>query len=188
MKLSFPTNFQRVFCALACLGYLAHQVTPQLVTNSTAEDDTETLPDIISIAARAGSFDTLVTALGAADLVGALTFPGGPYTVFAPLDTAFEGLPSGLLVSLLDPAFSGILTDILLYHVVPGTLLAEDIVDGMNVTTLLGDTLTITLLNDTSVFVEDVPVIETNILASNGVIHAVAGVLLPSGLDINLLL
>ena len=79
--------------------------------------------DIVDTAVNAGRFDTLAAALDAADLVGALQGPG-PFTVFAPTDSAFAKLPAGTVEFLLQPENKQALTDILLYHVVPGEFFA----------------------------------------------------------------
>jgi transforming growth factor-beta-induced protein len=96
--------------------------------------------NIVETAGAADSFETLVAAVQAADLVEALSGEG-PFTVFAPTDAAFAALPDGTIESLLaDP--SGALADILLYHVVPGQVLSTDLSDGMTATTQGGAELT----------------------------------------------
>ena len=133
---------------------------------------------IVDIAAADGRFTTLVAALQAADLVETLSGEG-PFTVFAPTDEAFAALPAGTLDSLLLPENKQTLTDILLYHVVPGKVMAADAVTLTSAPTALGKELTITV-KDGSVYLNDtVKVIITDIEASNGVIHVVDAVLLP---------
>ena len=136
---------------------------------------------IVDIAVEDGRFTTLVTALQAAELVDTLSNEG-PYTVFAPTDDAFAALPAGTLDSLLLPENRQQLTDILLYHVLSGSILAADVValDGQQVETgFAGNKISIKVdmgavyLNDT------VKVIITDIVASNGVIHVIDAVLLP---------
>lgn len=85
------------------------------------------MSDIIDTAVAAGSFNTLATALGAAGLVETLKGPG-PFTVFAPTDDAFAKLPAGTVESLVEPKNKDALTSILTYHVVPGKVVAEDVV------------------------------------------------------------
>jgi len=75
----------------------------------------------------AGSFKTLAKALAAADLVGTLKGPG-PFTVFAPTDEAFEKLPAGTLDNLLKPENKAMLVRVLTYHVLPGRVMAADVV------------------------------------------------------------
>jgi uncharacterized surface protein with fasciclin (FAS1) repeats len=133
---------------------------------------------IVDIAVADGRFNTLVAAVTAADLVGTLNSEG-PFTVFAPTDDAFAALPAGTLDSLLLPENKQQLTDILLYHVVSGKVMASDVVGLTSATTVLGKDITITV-KDGSVFLNDtVQVIITDIEASNGVIHVIDGVLLP---------
>ncbi|CAM2070057.1 Fasciclin domain-containing protein [Sulfidibacter corallicola] len=136
---------------------------------------TQTQDDIVDTAAAAGDFTTLLQAAEAAGLVDALR-GDGPLTVFAPTDDAFAALPAGTLDALLaDPEA---LADILLYHVVSGQVLAADVVSLDTVEMLNGDTATITA-NDDGVKINDANVVATDILASNGVIHVIDGVLIP---------
>jgi uncharacterized surface protein with fasciclin (FAS1) repeats len=148
--------------------------------STTAADD-----DIVDTAVAAGDFETLVAAVQAAGLEETLRGEG-PFTVFAPSDTAFEALPAGTVDTLLaDP--QGDLTDILTYHVIEGEVLAEDVagLDGQEVTTVNGATFTVDAGDDGSVTLRDaagndVGVIQTDIETSNGVIHVIDTVLLPS--------
>jgi transforming growth factor-beta-induced protein len=133
---------------------------------------------IVDIAVADGRFTTLVAALTAADLVETLS-GDGPFTVFAPTDDAFAALPAGTLDSLLLPENKQALTDILLYHVVSGKVMAADVVTLASAPTALGKDVTITV-KDGKVFLNDtVQVIITDIEASNGVIHVIDAVLLP---------
>ncbi len=132
--------------------------------------------DIVDIAVADGRFETLVAAVQAAGLVDALKAEG-PLTVFAPTDDAFAKLPAGTVEGLLNdiPA----LTDILLYHVVSGKVMAADVVTLDAAPTLLGKDVTITV-RDGNVYLNDnVQVIITDIEATNGVIHVIDTVLLP---------
>ena len=102
--------------------------------------------DIVDTAVAAGDFNTLVAAVQAAGLVDTLKGEG-PFTVFAPTDAAFAALPEGTVDSLLaDP--TGALTDILLFHVVPGKVMAADLSDGLSVETVNGAPVTFTLSGD----------------------------------------
>jgi uncharacterized surface protein with fasciclin (FAS1) repeats len=130
---------------------------------------------IVDIAVADGRFTTLVAALTAADLVGTLSGEG-PFTVFAPTDDAFAKLPEGTIEALL--ADIPTLTDILLYHVVDGAVLAETVITLDSATTLQGSDVTITI-EDGMVKINDATVIITDIVASNGVIHVIDMVLLP---------
>ncbi|MBF8436902.1 fasciclin domain-containing protein [Halanaerobiaceae bacterium Z-7014] len=132
--------------------------------------------DIVETAVANG-FDTLVTAVVTADLVEALQGPG-LFTVFAPINEAFDALPSGVLEELLDNPED--LADVLLFHVVSGQVMAETVVglDGQEVETLLGETIEVTI-EDGKVFINDSEVIITDIQTLNGVIHVIDRVLLP---------
>jgi uncharacterized surface protein with fasciclin (FAS1) repeats len=130
---------------------------------------------IVEIAVADDRFETLVAALTAADLVGALSGPG-PFTVFAPTDDAFAALPAGTIDALL--ADIPTLTDILLYHVLAGEVLAADVVGLTAATMLNGDDVAIRVEGG-NVYVNDAMVILTDIRASNGVIHVIDAVLLP---------
>jgi transforming growth factor-beta-induced protein len=121
------------------------------------------------------NFSTLVTAVKAAGLVGALSGTS-PLTVFAPTNAAFAALPSGTLSGLL--ANTTALTNVLTYHVVAGEHLAANVVTLTTLKTLEGQNLTITVSMGT-VKINSATVIETNIICSNGVIHVINEVLLP---------
>jgi transforming growth factor-beta-induced protein len=133
---------------------------------------------IVDVAVADGRFKTLVAALGAAGLVETLQ-GAGPFTVFAPTDEAFAKLPAGTIDTLLKPENKQKLTDILLYHVVSGKVMAADVVTLTSAPTVLGKDVTITV-KDGKVFLNDtVQVIITDIETSNGVIHVIDAVLLP---------
>ncbi|MGB5704682.1 MAG: fasciclin domain-containing protein [Polyangiales bacterium] len=139
---------------------------------------TKTEPNIVTVAASAGQFNTLVAALKAADLVATLQSPG-PFTVFAPTDEAFAKLPAGTVDSLLLPENKDKLTSILKYHVVAGEVLAADVVKLSSADTVEGQPVMITA-TDSGVRVNDANVIKTDVMASNGVIHVIDTVLIPS--------
>ena len=132
---------------------------------------------IVDIAAANSDFSTLVAAVSAAGLVDALSGEG-PFTVFTPTNEAFAKLPEGTLEELLLPENKQKLTDILLYHVVSGSVLAADVVNLSEAETLLGQNVAITV-DDGKVMVNDANVVATDIIASNGVIHVIDSVLLP---------
>ncbi len=136
------------------------------------------MKDIVDTAVGAGSFKTLVAAVTAAGLVDTLK-SAGPFTVFAPTDEAFAKLPAGTVEALLKDIPK--LTAILTYHVVAGKVLAADVVklDGKEAKTVQGGSVKISTtggvkLNGTS------NVVTTDILCTNGVIHVIDGVILPS--------
>jgi transforming growth factor-beta-induced protein len=136
---------------------------------------------VVDIAVEDGRFTTLVTAVQAAGLVETLNGEG-PFTVFAPTDDAFAALPEGTLDSLLLPENKQQLTDILLYHVVAGEVMAADVVglDGKTADTALeGKQLAVKVDMGDVYLNEDVKVVITDIPASNGVIHVIDAVLLP---------
>jgi len=139
----------------------------------------ETKNTIVDVAVADGRFKTLVAAVTAAGLAETLSGEG-PFTVFAPTDDAFAALPAGTLDTLLKPENKQKLTDILLYHVVSGKVMAADVVTLTSATTVLGKEVTITV-KDGKVFLNDtVQVIITDVEASNGVIHVIDAVLLPA--------
>lgn len=133
--------------------------------------------DIIDTALEADDFNTLATALTEADLISTLKGEG-PFTVFAPTDAAFAALPEGTLDSLL--ADKEQLTNVLLYHVVSGKVMAEDVLtmDGEMVETVFGEEVEISIEDD-MVYINDAQVTTTDIEASNGVIHVIDAVLVP---------
>lgn len=132
--------------------------------------------DIVDVAVGAGSFNTLVAAVKAADLVDTLK-GDGPYTVFAPTDEAFAKIPKADLDALL--ADKKKLTAVLTYHVVPGKVMAADVVKLDSAKTVQGESVTI-LVSDGGVKVDDANVVKTDIVTSNGVIHVIDTVLMPN--------
>ncbi len=129
---------------------------------------------IVEVAQTAGSFNTLVTAIQQAGLVEALSGTG-PFTVFAPTDEAFAKIPQDKLQAIL--ADKQLLTSILTYHVVEGRLPAAKVVNSDYATTLNGQRVEITAAG--GVKVDGANVIQTDIMASNGVIHVIDAVILP---------
>jgi len=134
--------------------------------------------DIVDTAVAAGSFTTLAKALAAADLVGTLK-ASGPFTVFAPTDDAFAKLPAGTLENLLKPENKAQLRRILTYHVVSGKVMAADVVKLKSARAVSGDAVSITVMGS-GVTVNSSRVVKTDIAASNGVIHVIDSVLIPS--------
>ena len=133
--------------------------------------------DIVDTAVGAGSFNTLVAAVTAADLVDTLKSEG-PFTVFAPTDEAFGKLPEGTVESLLKPENKEKLQAILLYHVVPGRVMAADVVKLSSAKTANDMQLAI-MVDGKTVKVNNAQVIQTDIKTSNGVIHVIDTVMLP---------
>jgi len=143
--------------------------------------DTVILPvdgTIVDVAAKNGSFNTLVAAVKAAGLVETLSGKG-PFTVLAPTDAAFAKLPAGTLEMLLKPENKQQLADILKYHVVPGVAAYSDAVVKMSeVPTVLGTPVKVSVV-DGKVRLNDATVVMADVEAWNGVIHVVDTVILP---------
>lgn len=133
--------------------------------------------DIVDTAVGAGSFNTLVAAVKAADLVETLK-GAGPFTVFAPTDAAFAKLPAGTIDDLLKPENKAKLQSILTYHVVSGKVMAADVLKLKKAKTVQGQELTIKVEGET-VMVDNAKVTQTDIACSNGVIHVIDTVVLP---------
>ena len=133
--------------------------------------------DIVDTAVAAGQFKTLAAALQAAGLVETLKGKG-PFTVFAPTDAAFAKLPKGTVEELLKPENKAKLTAILTYHVVPGKVVAADVVKVKDAKTVQGGSIKVNT-DGGKVMVDGATVVKTDISASNGVIHVVDSVLIP---------
>ncbi|MEO0526363.1 MAG: fasciclin domain-containing protein [Bacteroidota bacterium] len=146
--------------------------------------------DIVDIAVSVDDFSTLVSALKAADLVGALK-GDGPFTVFAPTNAAFGKIDSATLNSLLEPANKSTLAGILTYHVVSGKLVAADVAAALKkgkgkveLTTLNGAVLTAES-KDGGIYLKDQngnysQITKTDVVGSNGVIHVISDVVMPN--------
>ena len=133
--------------------------------------------DIVDTAIKAGSFNTLVAAVQAAELVETLKSKG-PFTVFAPTDEAFSQLDKATLESLLKPENKDQLVAILTYHVVAGKVMSTDITGNMEPATVNGSTIKIKLSNG-KVMINDATVITADVDTDNGVIHVIDKVLIP---------
>ena len=131
---------------------------------------------VVDIIVESESHNVLETAVVEAGLVDALSDTTTTFTVFAPTDEAFYMLPEGTLDAVL--ADNELLTSILTYHVVGGTALSTDLVDGTTVETLNGGSVTVTI-DTNGVFINDAQVIVADIVADNGVVHVIDAVLLP---------
>ncbi|MBH8580046.1 fasciclin domain-containing protein [Bisbaumannia pacifica] len=142
-----------------------------------ADHHGEMSKDIVDTAVEAGQFQTLVAAVEAAGLVETLKGEG-PFTVFAPTDEAFAALPEGTVESLLMEENREQLQSILTYHVVPGSVMAEQAMSLDSATTVQGQELTITT-GDGTLMIDEASVIQADIEASNGVIHVIDAVLMP---------
>jgi uncharacterized surface protein with fasciclin (FAS1) repeats len=135
--------------------------------------------DIVDVAAGNPQFSTLVAAVKAAGLVDTLKGPG-PFTVFAPTNAAFAKLPKGTVESLLKPENKAKLVAILTYHVVPGRVMAADVLKLRNNTPVKSvQGATIRVRNKPGVMVNNARVIKTDVAADNGVIHVIDTVIMP---------
>jgi uncharacterized surface protein with fasciclin (FAS1) repeats len=156
------------------------------MAESPAESGTsapESPATVVDVAASNDDFSTLVTAVDSAGLAETLS-GDGPFTVFAPVNDAFAALPPGTLDSLLLPENQDQLAAVLTYHVVPQEAMSDDLSDGMTVTTVQGQPLTVGV-TDAGVTLTDatgntVSVVQADIEAGNGVVHIIDGVLIPA--------
>jgi uncharacterized surface protein with fasciclin (FAS1) repeats len=134
--------------------------------------------NIVETAVANGSFNTLVAAVTAAELVETLS-GAGPFTVFAPVDDAFAALPAGTVESLILPENKAQLVGILTYHVVAGKVMSGDLSDGMVAATVNGGNITIHI-KDGKVLINDAEVVIADVETDNGVIHVINKVILPA--------
>lgn len=151
-------------------------------SSSKAAVAKDTKPNIVETALAAGNFKTLAAALTAADLVKPLQ-AAGSFTVFAPTDAAFAALPKGTLEDLLKPKNKATLQSILTYHVVPGAYLADKVVKMPFASSLNGQRVGFKV-SDNGVTINGARITVTDIQCSNGVIHVIDSVILPSTDDI----
>lgn len=133
--------------------------------------------DIVDNAVNSKDHTTVVAAVKAAGLVETLK-GAGPFTVFAPTNTAFDTLPAGTVESLLLPENKAKLTGVLTYHVVPGSYKSTDLTDGMKLMTVQGGEITITEKNGMW-YANDAVITTADVISSNGVTHVVDSVLMP---------
>ncbi|MGB7876298.1 MAG: fasciclin domain-containing protein [Anaerolineales bacterium] len=185
MKIKFAFVFVVLAMLLAACGAQATpapapEAEPMPEPTAVPTEEPEMPKTIVDIAVEDGRFTTLVAAVQAAGLDGALSGEG-PFTVFAPTDDAFAALPAGTVEALLSDIPT--LTDILLYHVVEGKVMAADVVELSNALTLNGQYVDISV-EDGKVMIDGAEVIITDIETSNGVIHVIDSVLLPESRDI----
>lgn len=145
---------------------------------TTAKHSAKQAKDLVDTAVSAGSFNTLVAAVKAAGLVETLK-GDGPFTVFAPTDEAFAKLPAGTVENLLKPENKDKLAAVLTYHVVAGNVTAEQVVGLDSAKTVSGGKLAIDA-NDNGVKIGEANVVKTDIKTSNGIIHVIDTVLIPT--------
>lgn len=156
---------------------MKHMLAAALIGLTTALPASAADKDIVDTAVGAGEFKTLAAALEAAGLVSTLKGEG-PFTVFAPTDAAFAKLPAGTVENLLKPGNKQQLVDILTYHVVPGKVMAADVVGLDEAKTVNGKMIDVQAKGG-AVKVNDANVTATDVAASNGVIHVIDQVILP---------
>ena len=173
---SIQQSFVKIVSALAFATFIISPVSAFAVEN------------VVGVAVSSPEFSTLVTAVKTAGLVETLSGTG-PFTVLAPTNEAFNKLPSGLLEKLVMPENKIALTKILTYHVIAGKNLAVDVIklDGKSVPTVNGNTITLKVVNGGVVVNDKVNITKTDLPASNGVIHVIDQVLVPSDLDLSTL-
>jgi uncharacterized surface protein with fasciclin (FAS1) repeats len=189
-----PMRKRSAFISLLAAGSLVFaacgsddaDTTPTTAAPVTTDAPADEAGDIVAVAVGAGSFTTLAAALGAAGLVETLQ-GAGPFTVFAPTDEAFAALPDGLLDALLLPENAEILTKILLFHVVSGSTITSDMVAAGDVIMASGDVATIVVEGGT-ITIAGAEIVAVDVEASNGVIHVINSVMVPSDVDVAALL
>jgi uncharacterized surface protein with fasciclin (FAS1) repeats len=164
---SIPTLLLTLCAALAPLAAFAEE------TKAPAEPKT-----VVEAAAANKDFTTLVAAVKAAGLAETLSGKG-PFTVFAPTNKAFEKLPEGTVEGLLKPDAKKQLTSILTYHVVPGAVMAADVVKLEKAKTVQGTAVMIKVTDKGEVMINDAKVVKADIKCGNGVIHVIDSVLMP---------
>ena len=165
----------RFFTPVIALTALVALSSPAAAQYMNERSESE--PDIVETAISAGSFETLVAAVKAAGLVETLQGEG-PFTVFAPTDEAFAKLPAGTVENLLKPENKDKLTAILTYHVVPGDLMAKDVLSMKYLETAQGEKIKVSM-KDGKAYVDGAEILKTDIKTSNGVIHVIDAVILP---------
>lgn len=170
---------------IAAAGDETEDVVESNLDDTTIVDDNVVEEaNIVEVAQATPTLTTLVNAVVAAELVDTLADESATFTVFAPDDAAFEALPEGELERLLQPENQAELQDILLYHVVANEAMSTDLFDGMTITTVQGQELTVSI-TDEGVFLIDASgntaqVTLADVDASNGVVHVINSVLLPA--------
>ncbi len=165
-----------ISCATACIAPVSADCSKKV--NGEKPMEKTLTKDIVDTAQSAGSFGTLVQALKEAGLVETLKGEG-PFTVFAPTDEAFKKLPEAQLTALLKDKAK--LTKVLTFHVVSGSVKAEDVVKLKTAKSLEGSPLAISVSSD-GVKIEGAKVTATDIVCSNGVVHVIDTVILPPSL------
>jgi uncharacterized surface protein with fasciclin (FAS1) repeats len=159
------------------LGLVVVALTSSIAVSSAYAGCGTCDKSIVEVAVGSKDFTTLVAAVKAAGLVETLSGKG-PFTVFAPTDAAFAKLPKGTVEELVKPENKSKLVGILTYHVVPGKVMAKDVVKLTEAKTVQGSKAKITV-KDGTVLVDKAKVVKTDIPCKNGVIHVIDAVILP---------
>lgn len=183
MNISLPIRLASgitvlMLSAAACSSDDASTTPEQAPTTTEAPTTTTAAPveqTIVEIASSEADFSTLVTAVTAAGLVDTLS-GAGPFTVFAPTNAAFAKIPEDQLTAIL--ADTDQLTSILTYHVLPAAVASSDLEPTQQVATVQGDTVDIEVV-DGKATINGCNIVQTDIVASNGVIHVIDCVLTP---------
>ena len=182
------TIFSITAMLISCGEAKKEEVVEEVVAVEEPVEVVET-PNIVGVASANADFSTLVTAVGAAELVETLSGEG-PFTVFAPTNAAFEKLPAGTVETLLKPESKEKLTAVLTYHVVAGKFEAAQVIEAINankgkfeVATVQGGKITLSLVDGKVVLTDanggKATVVIADVAASNGVIHAIDTVVMP---------
>ncbi len=186
MPIPTKTLKAALFAAVAATGLAA---SPAMADHHASSASQQQSPNIVETAVSTGVHTTLVAAVQAAGLVETLSSPG-PFTIFAPTDTAFAKLPDGTVATLVMPENKETLTGILTYHAVAGRVTASDLMGLINrhggeatIETVSGGTLTARLSGETIVITDGAgratAVTTADVGTSNGIIHVTDGVFLP---------
>jgi uncharacterized surface protein with fasciclin (FAS1) repeats len=180
---NIPVVATFVFCIYACNATTNEAQTTNADETSigggqSAVQDNESAKDVVKVAAGSKDHTTLVAAVKQAELVDALS-NAGPFTVFAPTNAAFDKLPAGTVDDLMKAENKEKLQDILQYHVFVGSLKPEYLQDGQTLNQVNGGNITISK-KDGKIVINNSATIVASIPASNGIIHVIDGVLLPS--------
>lgn len=183
-------KFMTVFAIISVMVTSAFAIEKNEIENLPFEHlNADTTPTIVGVAAGNENFTTLVAAVKAADLVATLN-SDGPFTVFAPVNSAFDKLPEGTVANLLKPENKQVLTSILTYHVIAGKVMATDVIEAIKkgngsfeITTVQGGKLVASLKGENVILTDEKgnisTIIITDVAASNGVIHAIDSVVMP---------
>ncbi|MBT8354994.1 MAG: fasciclin domain-containing protein [Desulfofustis sp.] len=165
---------KRLIISIACVIFL---VPALVIAGGGYKKYSMKTMDVVDMAAHTGQFNTLVAAVQAADLEDVLR-GDGPFTILAPNDDAFAKLPAGTVEDLLKPENVDKLKGVLTYHVIPGEVYAKDIASMTSGKTVNGQEVKFKVDGD-SVFADAAKIIQTDVKASNGVIHIIDNVILP---------